>query len=730
MKKKNLMLRFSITFLVVLIPLMTVSLIITQNMLDKIYREEKRKFHSQSDKVIEFMNNGFWEYKKKAVGLLENYEFSFGSEDGRTYAIWGDVKYLKRVKLFDSSMTELMVCHDGKNYTSEGLISSLHYFSNTLNCKEDSIEEGLACMEKKEDAVQVLLTKANKGYLMYHYPIGREGEGELRSVQIIRSFEDIAAELEKCVQSNHVWIQFLFGEREIWFYKDENGCRYVPERPESEERKEQDLFTIGGKSYSDIEIYLKCDIREQMEEYNQFRNLNLVWLILGLFLSVLMSLGLSASRVRQVKVLLDNLTSRKSRRNVRRKIIQSEYDEIQQLMNESIERTDTMRSRMAAGRQIIFQQVAMLIFNGLLKDRNEIQTILKICGSELFEEYFYLCGIEFEDSQGLEQFERLCQGDLHCRVEEMKGNQLVLLCEISCTDREIRRKVTDKLKCLLEEMNLAFGCIVLSQIYNQLGMANYAYLEVVDMLKKCSGKETGILAWEDFSKGKDQAEIPDSPDYYGSFLTCLEENEIGKAQKVLKRLLQKSRKKDGIQQAKHLRYRVQAAVLDALAGQDSLEKRDQLMQQMRQADTEDETAFEECALSVLEEWDRQDNVRFDEILQYIDQNFASYDLSLEIISEYAGLSKPQMSKLFKAQTGIGYIDYVTKLRMERAKTLLEQSSLSVKEIFVSVGYIDIINASRKFKTYYGITPTVYRLQTEDRMKGAGEKEDSEDGSRE
>ena len=73
---------------------------------------------------------------------------------------------------------------------------------------------------------------------------------------------------------------------------------------------------------------------------------------------------------------------------------------------------------------------------------------------------------------------------------------------------------------------------------------------------------------------------------------------------------------------------------------------------------------------------------------------------------------------------------MTKLRMERAKTLLEQSSLSVKEIFVSVGYIDIINASRKFKTYYGITPTVYRLQTEDRMKGAGEKEDSEDGSRE
>lgn len=92
---------------------------------------------------------------------------------------------------------------------------------------------------------------------------------------------------------------------------------------------------------------------------------------------------------------------------------------------------------------------------------------------------------------------------------------------------------------------------------------------------------------------------------------------------------------------------------------------------------------------------------------YIQKNFQR-DLSLDEVSRQLDLSPYYFSKLFKEETGSNFVEYVTKLRIGRAKELLLKEEYSMKEICMEVGYSDPNYFSRIFKKHMGITPTEYR----------------------
>lgn len=86
----------------------------------------------------------------------------------------------------------------------------------------------------------------------------------------------------------------------------------------------------------------------------------------------------------------------------------------------------------------------------------------------------------------------------------------------------------------------------------------------------------------------------------------------------------------------------------------------------------------------------------------------SDDLSLEDIARRVSISPFYFSKLFKEETGENFIDYVTMARVRRAKELLADPALSIKEISGSTGYSDPNYFSKLFKRIVGLTPTEYR----------------------
>ncbi len=84
------------------------------------------------------------------------------------------------------------------------------------------------------------------------------------------------------------------------------------------------------------------------------------------------------------------------------------------------------------------------------------------------------------------------------------------------------------------------------------------------------------------------------------------------------------------------------------------------------------------------------------------------DLSLKAISEKLFMNKTYLSESFKQKTGISLVEYLTKVKIEKAKKLLIEGNLKTYEIGSRLGYKDIEYFSKLFKKYTGITPTKFR----------------------
>lgn len=84
--------------------------------------------------------------------------------------------------------------------------------------------------------------------------------------------------------------------------------------------------------------------------------------------------------------------------------------------------------------------------------------------------------------------------------------------------------------------------------------------------------------------------------------------------------------------------------------------------------------------------------------------------SLNDLARSSKLSRSRVCHLFKTQTGMSPGQYLKALRLEKARGLLETTSLSVKEIRARVGMQDESHFVRDFNRVYGVTPSQYRAQ--------------------
>ena len=92
---------------------------------------------------------------------------------------------------------------------------------------------------------------------------------------------------------------------------------------------------------------------------------------------------------------------------------------------------------------------------------------------------------------------------------------------------------------------------------------------------------------------------------------------------------------------------------------------------------------------------------------YINCNYDK-DLSLDDVSRRVDISPYYFSKIFKEGTGKNFVEYLTLVRIEKAKELLVNTEHSMKEICIMVGYSEPNYFSRSFKKNVGVTPTEYK----------------------
>ena len=105
-----------------------------------------------------------------------------------------------------------------------------------------------------------------------------------------------------------------------------------------------------------------------------------------------------------------------------------------------------------------------------------------------------------------------------------------------------------------------------------------------------------------------------------------------------------------------------------------------------------------------EEWSTEKYIRKAE--DFIRYNYAT--IQVADIVKYTGFFFFFFTTAFRQKTGLSPKDYLTKVRIEKAKSLLDNTGLLIREVAEKAGYPDSLHFSRTFHEYSGMTPTQYR----------------------
>ncbi len=93
------------------------------------------------------------------------------------------------------------------------------------------------------------------------------------------------------------------------------------------------------------------------------------------------------------------------------------------------------------------------------------------------------------------------------------------------------------------------------------------------------------------------------------------------------------------------------------------------------------------------------------LLNYINENLGDSNLAVEDIAKHLNLSRSQLYRKVKALTGQTVNEFIRRIRLERAKQILEKGNANISEACYSVGFASPSYFSKCFKAHFGVLPT-------------------------
>lgn len=101
------------------------------------------------------------------------------------------------------------------------------------------------------------------------------------------------------------------------------------------------------------------------------------------------------------------------------------------------------------------------------------------------------------------------------------------------------------------------------------------------------------------------------------------------------------------------------------------------------------------------------------VCKYVDANYRDTELGVAGIGNALGFHSVYLSRVFREKRGITILEYITYVRMEKAKELLRETNDAVSGIAAATGYVSINTFNRIFKKTTGVSPSIYRKNTQE-----------------
>lgn len=104
------------------------------------------------------------------------------------------------------------------------------------------------------------------------------------------------------------------------------------------------------------------------------------------------------------------------------------------------------------------------------------------------------------------------------------------------------------------------------------------------------------------------------------------------------------------------------------------------------------------------------------VLDYLSRQEVASIPDLRTIASLMNISPSHLCHLFKAHTGVPFSRYVKSVRMRRARKLLQETCMTVKQVMLEVGISDHSHFSKDYKRAFGESPTETRRDCSERQK--------------
>jgi AraC-like DNA-binding protein len=108
-------------------------------------------------------------------------------------------------------------------------------------------------------------------------------------------------------------------------------------------------------------------------------------------------------------------------------------------------------------------------------------------------------------------------------------------------------------------------------------------------------------------------------------------------------------------------------------------------------------------------YDERGNKKMTDVYTYISENYFKH-ISLDKIAGVAGMKPFAFSRYFKKSCGAGFVEYLNRVRTNKAGYLLRETEYHIHDIAMECGFASISNFNKRFRKSEGLSPSEYRAQ--------------------
>lgn len=652
------------------------------------------------------------------------------------------IRELTTYSVDNASIDGLFLYFDDHDYiyTSSGTATFDTYTKKTFGIHAQDITELKKEIRKNNEPVtkKLRMNAANHHVVSYIFPISPGSPTPYGKVVFLIK-ETKYHDLMKHVLGSFNGTNYLFDQNKNLITSNNNGdtlsSSVVNQLPAADDKKV--IHTeINGEEYSFVSAHSELTgwtfvsampTKQFFGPLSSLQQIILIILAIVGLIGIIIIFFMTSQQYKPINKLV-KLLKNKQLGNEKEWKGNDEITNIRESIYYISERSHTLQQRMKEQEPYVRDQILLQLLKGDTQDNIDINEILSDLNITFLSDYFFIIAISHNNKADYKAEERnaellslLSKLEMnHCigyGVELIHNQTYGLIVTMNSKTEKLEQNRTHFVETLLEQLTKYSHdkySIGVGEICQGVDKINRSYIEAKAALEYSIINSTGSFVYfEDISRHEnyhlwypidDQVKLKQS----------LKQGNYIVAKEVLDDIMNHIKmKKAPIFMTKSMSYDVINAVLKTITEMGILYDVEQVKNLVQfQSIEELNQHINQLVRNVCDEIERRkvknNNTLCNRIIEYIESEYACPNFSLDNVAEHFQLSPSYTSRFIKEQTGQTFTQVVWRLRIEKCKDLLLNTSRPIKDIVAEIGYLDVANFTRKFKKTVGVTPGQYR----------------------